>query len=122
MSVEAGVARALPHSRPMPWGRWGLRGAAIGYLALMIVLPLSTVLYSGLEDGLTAFWSDLTAPAALDAFRLTLWAAALMTAINAVMGTLTAYALVRFQFPGRTLLNGLVDLPFAIPTLVTGVM
>jgi sulfate transport system permease protein len=122
MSVESAAPRALPHARPVPWGRWGLRGAAIGYLALMIVLPLSTVLHRGLEDGLTGFWSDLTAPAALDALRLTLWAAGLMTAINAVMGTLTAYALVRFQFPGRTVLNGLVDLPFAIPTLVTGVM
>jgi sulfate transport system permease protein len=121
MSVEAS-ARELPGAAPLPWGRWGLRGAALGYLALMIVLPLSTVLHRGLGDGLGAFWSDLTAPTALAALRLTLWTAALMTAINAVMGTLTAYALVRFRFAGRTLLNGLVDLPFAIPTLVTGVM
>lgn len=122
MRVETAAARDLPRATPRPWGRWGLRGAAIGYLMFMIVLPLSTLFHRGFRDGLGAFWSDLTAPTALSALGLTLWTAALMTAINAVMGTLTAYALVRFRFPGRKTFNGLVDLPFAIPTLVTGVM
>jgi ABC-type molybdate transport system permease subunit len=56
------------------------------------------------------------------ALTLSLWTAAVMAVINAVMGTLTAYVLVRYSFPGKRLLNGLIDLPFAIPTLVTGVM
>ena len=119
---------ALPATRgdvrraPLPWGRWGLRASAILYLGLMIVLPLSAVAAHGLSDGLRAFWDDLTAPLALEALGLTIGAAIVMTLINAVMGTLTAYALVRYRFPGRGLLDGVIDLPFAIPTLVTGVM
>jgi sulfate transport system permease protein len=61
-------------------------------------------------------------PAAWSALKLTLWTAAVMTLINTVMGTITAYVLVRYGFRGKTLLNSLIDLPLAIPTLVTGVM
>ncbi|PYU86048.1 MAG: molybdate ABC transporter permease subunit, partial [Acidobacteria bacterium] len=88
----------------------------------MIVVPLSAIVATGFRDGLSAFWNDITNPMAFAALRLTLTVAVLTTVINAVMGTLTAYALVRYSFPGRRLLNGLVDIPFAIPTLVTGVM
>ncbi|HEV8486514.1 MAG TPA: sulfate ABC transporter permease subunit CysT [Blastocatellia bacterium] len=104
------------------WGRWGLRGAAISYLAVMIVLPLSAIFARGFQDGLRPFWNDLTNPIAFAALKLTLAVALITAVINAVMGTLTAYVLVRYEFPGRGLLNGLVDMPFAIPTLVTGVM
>lgn len=105
-----------------PWGRWGLRVTAITYLLLVIVTPLSAVLANGFGRGLEAFVRDVTSPVAFAALELTLTVAVITTVINAVMGTLTAYALVRFDFPGRSLLNGVVDLPFAIPTLVTGVM
>ncbi|HEY7524680.1 MAG TPA: ABC transporter permease subunit, partial [Candidatus Limnocylindrales bacterium] len=114
---QDGIGRA-----PLPWGRWGLRATAVLYLGLMIVLPLSAVAQHGLADGLGAFLGDLTEPLAVEALGLTIGAAVVMTAVNAVMGTLTAYALVRYRFPGRALLDGIVDLPFAIPTLVTGVM
>jgi sulfate/thiosulfate transport system permease protein len=105
-----------------PWGLLGIRGAAVSYLFLMIVLPLSAIVHTGLEDGLGAFWEDVTGPIALAALRLTVGVAFLATVINAVMGTLTAYVLVRYEFPGKRLFNSLVDMPFAIPTLVTGVM
>ena len=105
-----------------PWGRWGLRVTAITYLLLVIVAPLSAVLANGLGRGLEAFFRDVTSPVALAALKLTIMVAIVTTLINAVMGTLTAYALVRYDFPGRAILNGIVDLPFAIPTLVTGVM
>ena len=107
---------------PRPWGRWGLRTSALGYLGLMIIVPLAAVLQRGLGDGLAAFLSDVTSPVALRALQLTVGAAIVMTVLNAVAGTLAAYVLVRFRFPGRTLLNAAIDLPFAIPTLVTGVM
>ncbi|MSQ32241.1 MAG: sulfate ABC transporter permease subunit CysT [Dehalococcoidia bacterium] len=106
-------------------GRWnagGLRGVAIIYLAFMIVIPLSAVANEGLKDGLGNFWSDLHRFGAMGALRLTLWTAALMTVINVIMGTLTAYVIVRYQFPGKAILNALIDLPIAIPTLVTGLM
>lgn len=104
------------------WNRLGLRATAIGYLGLMIALPIAAILKTGVEGGPRAFWQDVSNPVAVSALELTLVTAVVMTAINAVMGTLTAYVLVRYQFPGRQILNGLVDAPFAIPTLVTGVM
>jgi sulfate/thiosulfate transport system permease protein len=115
-------ARARRRERSLPWGRWGVRGTAVSYLLLMIVLPLSSILFSGLKDGPVAFWSEITNPVALAALRLTLMTAIMTTVINLLMGTLTAYVLVRYDFPGRSLLNAVIDMPFAIPTLVIGVM
>ena len=121
LTTELGTPK--PRARAaLPWGKWGLRVAAFSYLAFMIVLPLSAIIEKGFNEGLTAFWSDITHPTAFDALRLTIIAAVIITIINGVMGTLTAYVLVRYRFPGRGLLNGLIDMPFAIPTLVTGVM
>lgn len=119
------INRAGPITRAnmsRPWGRWGLRATAISYLALMIVVPLSAILVSGLSGGLSAFWGEITNRIAFSALKLTLLTAVLTTLINLAMGTLTAYVLVRYEFPGRDLLNAIVDLPFAIPTLATGVM
>ncbi|MBI3940772.1 MAG: sulfate ABC transporter permease subunit CysT [Acidobacteria bacterium] len=109
-------------SRSLPWGRWGLRVSAVSYLGIMIVLPVSAILQSALRDGPAAFWTEITDPVAFAALKLTLGTAAAATLINAIMGTLTAYVLVRCEFRGRQLLNALVDMPFAMPTLVTGVM
>ncbi|HYP28526.1 MAG TPA: sulfate ABC transporter permease subunit CysT [Blastocatellia bacterium] len=115
--------QAPPKISPVrPWGRWGVRTVAVTYLGLMIVLPLSAIFQRGFEDGVSSFWGDITSPIAFAALKLTLMSAVLTTAVNALMGTLTAYVLVRYDFAGRGLLNGLVDMPFAIPTLVTGVM
>jgi sulfate/thiosulfate transport system permease protein len=122
---NATLEKARPFSRrrvSLPWGRWGLRTSALGYLGFMILLPISAILANGLSDGLTAFWGDVRTPMAFAALKLTLLTAVMTTAINLVMGTLTAYALVRYDFPGRTLLNAAIDMPFAIPTLVIGVM
>ncbi len=105
-----------------PWGRWGLRSTAMVFLSFMIVIPLAAVVDRGFVDGLAGFWEDLHAPSARAALWLTLWTALLMTILNTVMGTLTAYVLVRYRFPGHAWLNAVVDLPFAFPTLITGIM
>ena len=99
-----------------------MRTVAISYLGLMIAVPLSAILMSGFGDGLLGFWSDVTNRIAFAALRLTLITAVVTTVINLVMGTMMAYVLVRYEFPGRGLINAIVDMPFAIPTLVTGVM
>lgn len=122
MAIELSLPGTARRRRPIAWGPWGLRAAAFSYLALMLILPLAAIVTDGLRDGLQGLWINVTRPAAWAALRLTLWTAALMTLINTVMGTLTAYVLVRYSFPGRSLLNAIIDLPFAIPTLVTGVM
>jgi len=89
---------------------------------VMVVLPLSSIFATGFGMGLSSFWAEVTHPVALSALRLTVASALIMTLVNAVMGTATAFVLVRYRFPGRRLLNALVDVPFAVPTLVTGVM
>jgi sulfate/thiosulfate transport system permease protein len=101
---------------------WGLRGTAILYLLVMIALPVFVVFSSGLQAGLAVFWDNINHPQAVSALRVTLITATIMTIINVVMGTLTAYVLVTYRFPGKHLLDALIDLPFAIPTLVTGIM
>jgi sulfate transport system permease protein len=99
-----------------------VRAAALSYLAMMLIIPLLVIFQDGLSQGLGGLWEAITQPVAWSALMLTLRTAAIMVAINTVMGTLTAYVLVRYDFPGKSLLNALVDLPLAIPTLVTGVM
>src|SRR5689334_18959026 len=106
----------------LPWGSWGARALALTYLAVMLIIPLAVILQDGLRNGLDGMWRAISQPVAASALWLSLWTAVIMALINAVMGTLTAYVLVRYQFPGKRLLNAIVDLPFAIPTLVTGVM
>ena len=99
-----------------------LRSTAIGYVLGLILLPLLSISIHSLEGGLGRFLDDIRQPAAASALILTLEAAFVSTVINAVFGTLSAWVLVRYDFPGRAFLNALVDLPFAIPTLVAGLM
>lgn len=105
-----------------PWGRWGIRAIALSYLLLLLIIPLLVILQDGLREGIAELWRQVTLPMAWDALRLTLWTSAVMTVINTVMGTLTAFVLVRYEFPGKRALNSIIDLPLALPTLVTGVM
>ncbi len=122
MSASAIQLKTLRPAVVRPWGRWSLRVVAVLYLSLILLLPLAAMLQHGFSNGLAAFINDVTNPLAWGALKLTLTAAIAMTAINTLMGTLTAYVLVRYEFFGRRLLNSLIDLPFAIPTLVAGVM
>ncbi len=106
----------------MPWGRYGLRVAALFYLGLFILIPVGVIARRGLLAGSRELLSALTHPVARSALLLTLETAAIMAAINAVTGTLVAYVLVRYRFPGKKLFGLIVDLPFSIPTLVAGLM
>ncbi|HNV32560.1 MAG TPA: ABC transporter permease subunit, partial [Nitrospira sp.] len=99
-----------------------LRSAAVGYVLVLIFLPLAALAHQSFAAGWDRFIQDLSAPQAAAALWLTVETAAIATAINALFGTLSALVLVRYEFPGRWLLNALVDLPFAIPTLVAGLM
>lgn len=99
-----------------------MRSVAISYLAVMLVIPFLVILHDGTREGLAELWRQITLPIAWHALKLTLWTSAVMMVINTIMGTLTAFVLVRYDFPGKTILNAIIDLPLAIPTLVTGVM
>lgn len=103
-------------------GALALRSGVILYALVFVALPLVVLVQHGLSDGLRALFAAVSAPVALDALGLTLWTAALTATVNAVMGTCAAWVLVRYRFLGRGVLSSLIDLPFAIPTLVTGIM
>jgi len=103
-------------------GDWVLRGTSILFLVLIVIIPLVVIFQDGLREGFDSFWYQINLPIARSSINLTLWTSALMTVINAVMGLITAYVLVRFEFPGKRLVNAIIDLPLAIPTLVTGIM
>jgi sulfate transport system permease protein len=102
--------------------KWALRVPVLLYIGLMILVPLLVILQDGFREGIGELIHQITLPIARHAISLTLWTAALMTLINAVMGLATAYVLVRYEFPGKRVLNAIIDLPLSIPTLVTGVM
>jgi sulfate transport system permease protein len=103
-------------------GRWSLRSVAFLYLGLMVLLPVAAIIESGFGHGLADLRSALSSFGAWEAIRLTLFMALITAVVNGVLGTLLAYVLVRVPFRGRGLLATIVDLPFAVPTLVAGVM
>jgi sulfate transport system permease protein len=110
----------LPVRAPRPSGAALSRGVATGYLSLIVMIPLAAVLARSLEDGLGSFWTAVTSERAVDALELTVIASLVVLAINAVTGTLIAWVLVRDDFPGKGIVNSLIDLPFALPTIVAG--
>jgi sulfate transport system permease protein len=96
------------------------RGAAAGYLSLIVLIPLAVVVSRALGDGGGSFWNAVTSPSAVAALGLSLVASVFVVAVNAVMGTLIAWVLVRDTFRGQRAVNALIDLPFALPTIVAG--
>jgi sulfate transport system permease protein len=98
-----------------------LRGSVTLYLSLVVVLPLTAVVWRSSRDGWGAFWAAATQPQALAALRFTLLVALIVTGVNVVMGTVIAWVLVRDEFPGKRVVNALIDLPFALPTIVAGI-
>ncbi|KKK97288.1 hypothetical protein LCGC14_2654250 [marine sediment metagenome] len=101
-------------------GRYALMTSGIGFLILLIALPLTAIFTRAYEGGLPAFWKAISSPEAVFSLRYTLTLATATTVINAVMGTLVAYVLARQEFRGKSLVDSLVDLPIAIPASVTG--
>ena len=90
------------------------------YLSLVVLIPLAAVVSKGFENGWADFWSAATSPAAVAALKLTVIVSFVVVAINAVTGTLIAWVLVRDDFRGKSIVNSLIDLPFALPTIVAG--
>ena len=96
-------------------------GYTLAYLGLIVFLPLAALVVKASGIGLEGLWNTLTAPPVLAALRLSFGAALLSALVNAVVGLLVAWVLVRYSFPGRRLFDALVDLPFALPTAVAGI-
>jgi sulfate/thiosulfate transport system permease protein len=90
------------------------------FLSVLVILPLAALTWAAISDGAGSFWDSVTSPQALAALKLTLGASLVVSLLNAVLGTITAWVLVRDSFPGKSLMNAVIDLPFALPTIVAG--
>jgi len=97
------------------------RGLVTAYLSLIVLIPIAALVSKSLEGGLSGFWDSVTSPLALSALKLSLILAVIVVAINLVTGTALAWVLVRDKFPGKALVNSVIDLPFALPTVVAGI-
>jgi sulfate/thiosulfate transport system permease protein len=96
-------------------------GLTVSLLSLVVLIPLSAVILKASGQSFSEFLEAGFSPRALGAYRLSFGAAFVAAMVNALFGVLTAWALVRYEFPGKSIINGLVDLPFALPTAVAGI-
>jgi sulfate/thiosulfate transport system permease protein len=102
--------------------RWSLTAVALVFLALTLALPLALVFHQAFSKGLAAYWTAITEPDALSAARLTLLIAGSAVPVNLVFGVAAAWCISKFDFPGRNLLVTLIDLPFAVSPVISGMI
>ena len=114
------VMASLKKFSPLPGFRLSL-GYTLFYLTLIVLIPLSAVVTNTVGMGWEAFWSAVTEPRVVATYKLTFGASLLAAAVNVVFGLIFAWVLVRYRFPGKGLVDALVDLPFALPTAVAGI-
>jgi sulfate transport system permease protein len=96
-------------------------GFSLFYLCLVVLIPLAALALKAVSFGWASFWAATTAPRVLASYRLTFGASLAAALVNAVFGFVVAWVLVRYRFPGRRVIDALVDLPFALPTAVAGI-
>ncbi len=120
-ATQAGAGRAAPiRARRVLPGLTLSLGTTLLYMTLIVLIPILALILKGAAIGPERFWQIVTSPRALAAFRVTLTAATIATVVNALYGLLMAWVLVRHEFPGKRLLDALMDVPFALPTAVAG--
>jgi sulfate transport system permease protein len=134
--MTAGLA-PIPEARPQPKGDGarqprGLRGgsgstslrvgAATLWLSVIVLLPLAAILWQSVGGGWSLFWSAVSSNAALESYKVTLSISVGVTLVNLVFGLLVAWVLTRDDFPGKRLVDAVIDLPFALPTIVASLV
>jgi sulfate/thiosulfate transport system permease protein len=124
LSLPVGAAPAAPTPASRA-GNWSVGtplsiGLITVYLSAIVLIPLAAVLFRSTAEGWGGFWESVTSPQALAALRLSLVGSLVVAVINAVVGTVIAWILVRDDFRGKHAVNALIDLPFALPTIVAG--
>src|SRR6476659_7910400 len=116
------ASNGLGLKRPSAIPGFGLAlGFTLTYLSLIVLIPLTALVLKSATLGLAGFWETVTGPRTLAALRLSFVTSLFAATVNAVFGTIIAWALIRYRFPGRRLLDAFVDLPFALPTAVAGI-
>jgi sulfate/thiosulfate transport system permease protein len=119
--VTASAAAPLRKTRAGGRASTGLSVGVIStFLMVIVVLPIAALVWESKRDGAHAFWQSISNPEAVGALKLTFGAAFAVVLINGVLGTITAWVLVRDDFRGKALVNAVIDLPFALPTIVAG--
>jgi len=111
-----------PATRESAWVKWTIIGIALTFFTLFLLLPLIVVFYEGLRKGWDAYVAALVEPDALSAVRLTLTAALIAVPLNLVFGVAAAWAIAKFDFPGKSFLITLIDLPFSVSPVVAGLI
>ena len=101
-------------------GRVGGPALAVTYLSLLVLLPLAAVVAKAFSGGWSTFWAEVTNPLAVSALELTLVLSAIVAVVNSIAGLAISWVLVRDDFRGKSLVSALIDLPFALPTVVAG--
>jgi sulfate transport system permease protein len=117
-TIEAGPVRGASGKGKL--AKYGLRGIALGYLFALLLIPVIMIFGKAFEDGVAHAWEAVTTPEAIHAFYLTVLIAAIAVPLNTIFGIACAIVLVRQNFRGKALLNGLIDLPFAVSPVVIG--
>lgn len=97
-------------------------GIVTMYLSFLVVIPLTALVWKGVGGGWSAFWDNATTPEAVSTLQLTIVLSLIVAMVNAAMGTLIAWVMVRDSFPGQRIVDALIDLPFALPTIVAGLV
>jgi sulfate transport system permease protein len=113
------ITRATGESRPM---RWALIALCLLFLAFTLMLPLALVFTQALAKGLAAYWEAISEPGALSAAKLTLLIASIAVPANLVFGIAAAWSITKFDFPGKSVLITLIDLPFAVSPVISGMI
>jgi sulfate transport system permease protein len=112
-----------PHGNRSLGGGTSLRvGVAVVWLSVIVLLPLAAIAWQSVGGGWESFWLAVTSNAALESFRVTLTISAGVTVLNMIFGLLIAWVLVRDDFPGKRLVDAIIDLPFALPTIVASLV
>ena len=114
------ASRHTPVTQEPRWLRYALITVAIVYLALFLLVPLISIFYEALRQGVAVYWAAMTEPDALSAIRLTVWVAAIALPLNAVFGIAAAWAVTKFDFRGKSILLTLIDLPFSVSSVIAG--
>ncbi len=121
-STRSTNLRLRPASPANAWIRRALIGLVVAYVAILILAPVAALAAGAVQNGLGAMLGALLQPDVLSAFWLTLWISLTVVLVHTIFGTVVAWVFVRHRFPGRELINGLIDMPFAISPVVVGYM
>jgi len=121
LAMPTGARRTRATQEPA-WVRWTLIGLALAFLTLFLFVPLILVFFEGLKKGVQVYFAAITEPDALSAIQLTLITAAIAVPVNLVFGLAAAWAIAKFEFRGKNLLITLIDLPFSVSPVISGLI